>query len=287
MTRVAVLGLGAMGSRMATRLLAAGHELTVWNRTPQKGEALVQQGATAAHHPADAARSVDVVITMLTDGAALRDVAGGAEGVLAGGQAGLTWIEMSTVGPETISELASRLPTGIDLLDAPVLGSLAEAESGSLAIFVGGPKEMFERWTPLLQELGTPINVGGRGSGAAAKLVVNSVLFGVIGVLAEALALADGLGLTRAAAFEALGQTALAAQAERRRPAIERGEYPARFSLSLARKDADLIAAAADSARLDLGLAAAARRYLVDAERAGWGQRDYSAVLQWLLEGTP
>jgi len=285
MTRVAVVGLGAMGSRIARRLLDAGHDLVVWNRTPDKAAQLVDLGAIRADTPAEAARPADAVITMVSDARALRDVTEGPVGIAAGVGPSTTIIQMSTVGTEPISRLASILPPGTGLLDAPVLGSIAEAQAGSLKIFVGGPLPMVERWTPILSELGSPIHVGPLGAGSAAKLVANSTLFGVMGVLGEALALARALGLPDDMAFEVLAATPLAAQADRRRPSLEGGEYPARFSLSLARKDAELILAAAAAAGADLRLAKAALAWLEDAEGAGLGNQDYSAVLAHMLGG--
>jgi 3-hydroxyisobutyrate dehydrogenase-like beta-hydroxyacid dehydrogenase len=265
--KVAVIGLGAMGSRIARRLLDAGHELTVWNRTPEKAQAL---GAPVAASPAEAAASSEVVITMVADPPALQAVTEGPNGVAAGAR-DATVIEMSTVGPAAIERLASALET--DLLDAPVLGSISEAESGALSIFVGGDQAVFERHRDLLQSLGKPLYVGPSGSGAAAKLVANSTLLTVIGAVGEAVALADALGLSREAAFDVLGRTALADQAERRRPALESGEFPPRFPLRLARKDADLIA----ELGLDLRLVEAARSWLAETQDEN---RDYSAVLE-------
>jgi 3-hydroxyisobutyrate dehydrogenase-like beta-hydroxyacid dehydrogenase len=272
-----------MGGRIARRLLAAGHEVAVWNRTPERMSALVELGAAPAGSPADAARRADAVITMVSDPAALRAVTEGPDGVAAGARASGTVIEMSTVGPAAVSQLADALAGGAALLDAPVLGSLAEAASGSLRIFVGGPDSLVERWTPLLSVLGSPIHVGALGAGAAAKLVANGTLFGTLGLLGEALALADRLGLSRAAAYGVLAATPIAAQAERRRDAIETGEYPVRFSLSLARKDADLMAEAAAASGTELRLAAAARSWLADSERASGGDRDYAAVIAHIL----
>jgi 3-hydroxyisobutyrate dehydrogenase/2-hydroxy-3-oxopropionate reductase len=169
------------------------------------------------------------------------------------------------------------------LLDAPVLGSRSEAEAGTLTVFVGGPEELVARWTPLLSVLGSPLHVGPLGSGAAAKLVANTTLVGTIGVLGEALGLAEGLGLPREKAFEVLAATPLAAQAERRRESVESGEYPPRFALYLARKDAELVVEAAREAGVDLRLTEAARSWLAEAEEAGLGDRDYSAVLARIL----
>jgi 3-hydroxyisobutyrate dehydrogenase len=281
MTTIAFIGLGRMGSRMARRLLQAGNEVAVWNRTQERMSPLVQAGAVPAKSPADAARRAEAVLTMLSDPAALMEVTEGPDGLAAGVGPSATVIEMSTVGPEAIGRLASRLAPGTGLLDAPVLGSLAEAEAGSLRIFVGGPLGLVARWTPLLSELGSPLYVGELGSGAAAKLVANLTLLGVLGLLGEALSLARGLGLSHVTAFEVLAATPLAAQAERRRAAIESGDYPARFSLSLALKDADLILDA--SAEAELRLVKAARTWLAEANEAGWADRDYSAVLAWIL----
>ncbi|HYZ76346.1 MAG TPA: NAD(P)-dependent oxidoreductase [Gaiellaceae bacterium] len=283
MTVVAVVGLGAMGSRVARRLLDAGHEVVVWNRTAEKATPLVEAGAAAAATPAEAAAGAEAVITMVADPAALRDVTEGPEGTAAGIGGETTAIEMSTVGPDAVRRLASIVPEGTALLDAPVLGSRGEAEAGTLRIFVGGPAELAERWTPLLSALGSPLYVGPLGSGAAAKLVANTTLVGTIGLVGEALALADGLGLSRAKTFEVLAGTPLAGQAERRRESIERDEYPPRFALYLARKDAELVVSASEEAGVDLRLIEAARRWLAEAEEAGWGDRDYSAVLAWIL----
>lgn len=275
-----------MGSRMARRLLDAGHELVVWNRTPEKTAPLTDLGAVPAETPAEAARAAEVLITMVADPAALRSVTEGERAVASGIAASSTMIEMSTVGPAAVSHLSSILPEGTGLLDAPVLGGLSEAESGRLRIFVGGPTTLVERWTPLLSAMGSPMHAGPLGAGAAAKLVANSTLFGVLGIIGEALALAHGLGLSGETAFEVLSGTPLAAQAERRRPAIESGEFPLRFSLSLAAKDATLITDAARAFAVDLRLVEAARSWFADAERGGWGDRDYSAVLAWMLKAT-
>lgn len=284
MRTVAVVGLGAMGTRIARRLLAARYDVVVWNRTAERMTELVEAGASPAANPAAAAARAEAVLTVVADRAALEAVTEGPAGIAAGIDRGTTLIEMSTVGPAAVARLESALPFATPLLDAPVLGSVSEAEAGTLTLFVGGPAALVERWTPLLSELGSPIPVGPLGAGAAAKLVANATLFGTLGVLGEALALGDGLGLPRGAAWEVLAGTPLAAAAKRRREAVETGDYPTRFRLSLARKDADLIAESAETGGVELRLASGARAWLADAEAAGWGERDYSAVLAWILE---
>src|SRR5215472_8073469 len=285
MTAVAVVGLGAMGSRLAARLLAAGHEVIVWNRSAAKTEPLAESGAIPAATPAEAAGRAEVLITMVADPAALWAVTEGPGGVVAGASASLTVVEMSTVGPTAVARLATALPPATRLLDAPVLGSLAEAESGSLVILAGGPGSLVRRVSPLLSVLGSVLHVGDLGAGAAAKLVANASLFAVLGALGEAIALARGLGLPAEAAYRVLAATPLAAQATRRRAAIEAGEYLPRFRLTLAGKDARLIADAAAAAGVDLRLITAAGTWLAEAEQAGSGDRDYTAMLKTILRG--
>ncbi len=286
MSQIAFVGTGAMGSRMAARLLAAGHQLHVWNRTRERIEGLLALGAKEAATPAEAAQGAEFVITMLADHKALRAVTEGAQGLLAGLRPGSLLLEMSTSGPHAVADLAGRLPAGVALLDAPVLGSLGEVEGGSLTIFVGGSGDDFAQVEPILKVLGTPLHVGPLGHGAGAKLVANASLVGVLGLLGEVLALADGLGLPRDTAFTVLARTPLAAQAERRRGAAEQEGQPVRFALSLALKDAGLITAAGEEHGLDLRLLAAAEAWLRQAEASGRGRQDYSAVLREILSQT-
>ena len=280
---VAVVGLGGMGSRIARRLLGAGHRVIVWNRSREKTSSLLELGALPVHTPAEAAARAEVVITMVSDPEALRDVAEGPAGIAAGAGTSSTVVEMSTVGPAAIERLRSALPERTGLLDAPVLGSLQEAESGSLTIFVGGPRSLFDQARPMLSELGTPIHAGNLGCGAAAKLVANTAHFDTLATLGEAVALSTALGLSRAVTYQVLAATPLALQAERRQRAIESGEYPARFALALARKDARLISDAAGAAGVRLKLTPAAETWLAEAEELGLGAQDYTAVLEAIL----
>ena len=284
MTAVAVVGLGSMGSRIARRLIDHGNDVVVWNRTEEKARPFADAGVTVASSPADATANVDVVISMLTDFTALQAVVEGPTGVVAGAHDGLTVIDMSTVGLAAVEWLASVLPEGVGLLEAPVLGSLAEVEAGSLTIFLGGPAELAGRFTALLSALGTPVYAGARGAGAVSKLVANATLVGVLGVLGEAIALGRALGLSHGVVFDVLAASPLAQQAARRRPAIETGHYEPRFALSLARKDADLILEAAASHDLDVRVLAAARTWFADAEADGLGGRDYAAVLSQIAK---
>lgn len=269
-----------MGGRMAAHILAAGHRLTVWNRTAERAQPLVERGATSASTPADAVAGAEVVITMLADPGALAQVSAAYVPAL---HPTAIVVDMSTVGPDAIRSLRERIPSSVEVVDAPVLGSRKEAENAELHIFVGGSDDAFARLGPVLGVLGQPLHAGPLGAGAAAKLVANSTLFATIAELGEALALADGLGLEREIAWEVLATTALGPQAERRRSAIEDNSYPPRFPLRLALKDAQLVAAAADEAGVTLRIALAARDWLADAapEHA---DDDYSAVLARIIE---
>ncbi|MFC0848513.1 NAD(P)-dependent oxidoreductase [Streptomyces noboritoensis] len=197
---VAFLGLGNMGAPMARRLLAAGYGLTVWNRTAGKASALVAEGAVAAATPADAVRDADVVITMLADPAAALAVA---DAMLPALRAGTTWIDTSTVGPDTVRELASRLPDGVALIDAPVMGSVDRAATGELLILAGGDTEPV---AGVLAELGSVTRCGEVGTGASLKLVLISAVIGGVALVAESLRLAAALGLP-----DSLVRTSLAA----------------------------------------------------------------------------
>src|SRR5438477_620753 len=199
--RVAVIGLGAMGSRIARRLLDAGHDVVVWNRTPARAEGFPRVAAT----PAEAARDAEATIMMVSNPQALREVTAGI--------APQTLIEMSTVGPAAIHELAEALPGGTELLDAPVLGSRSEAEAGTLQVFVDEPTKLYEKYTPLLSTLDTTHHINKLDTGAAAKLVANSTLFGTIDILTKTLRLADRLGLSRDTAFKMLATTPIGTQA--------------------------------------------------------------------------
>ncbi|HSH60226.1 MAG TPA: NAD(P)-dependent oxidoreductase [Acidimicrobiales bacterium] len=279
MTKVAFCGLGQMGEPMAARLLDGDDELVVWNRSAERADALVERGARRATSPVEAAAGVEVVVTMLSTPEALDEVVFGDEGVASGIEAGATLVEMSTVGPDAVRRLAERLPAGVDVIDAPVLGSVCAATDGSLKLFVGGPAELVERWRPVLERLGAVHHLGPLGSGAAMKLVANSTLATLMTGLGEALALADGLGLDPSQVLALLAESPIGATAKSKRENIETGTYSPNFKLALAVKDVRLVTEAAREAGLDLRVGPAAQTWLEAAEEAGLGAMDYSAVI--------
>lgn len=183
MPTIAFLGLGHMGSRMAARLVAAGHEVTVWNRTRANAEALT--GARVADTPAEAAANADIVITMLTGPDAVEAVVLGADGASTAMRPDAVLVEMSTIGPTALGTLASTLPAGVRLVDAPVGGSIGAAERGELTVFAGGTDPDLATVTPVLEELGTVKRCGGPGTGAAAKLVAITTVITATVLLGE------------------------------------------------------------------------------------------------------
>ncbi len=278
MTSFAFVGLGRMGLPMAGRLIDAGHDLIVWNRTPAKAEPLVERGARLVDSPAQAAGQSEAVFTMLATPEALREVVVGPGGLAEGMHDGHTLIEMSTVGPDVVRELAERLPADVDVIDAPVLGSVPQATAGTLKIFVGAAPALAQRWTPVLEALGRPIHVGPPGAGAAMKLVTNSILGALMSGLAEALALADAFGLDQSTVLDILAESPIGVTVASKRELIESGRFPANFTLSLAAKDLRLVTGTAQDAGLRLPLAMAGLAWFELADADGLGGLDYSAV---------
>ncbi|MFI7439621.1 Rid family hydrolase [Nonomuraea indica] len=262
--RIAFLGQGRMGVPMARRLEEAGHRVTVWRR----GTGAPVAGAVAG---------ADLVITMLRDPAAVREVLAAA---LPGLRAGATVVEMSTIGPEAVREVRALLPGSVGLVDAPVLGSVGPAAEGTLTVLAGGltgPGVDTQGCRAVLATFGTVREAGPLGAGAALKLAVMSALVPAQVLLAETFAYGEAHGVPRAALADALGDTPLGGLAERlRAPA-----GPTRYALGLAAKDLSL--AAWDGA----SLATAARRRLQEAEAAGLGDRDLTAIAAHLSAGPP
>ncbi len=277
--KVAFCGLGQMGEPMAARLLDGDHELVVWNRSPERADALAERGARRAASPAEATTGAEVVITMLATPDALDEVVFGDDGVASGIEAGTTLVEMSTVGPDAVRSLAERVPDGVDVVDSPVLGSVSAATDGSLKLFVGGPEDQVERWRAVLEHFGTVSHLGPLGSGAAMKLVANATLATLMVGLGEALALADGLGLDASQVLGLLAESPIGVTAKSKKENIETGTYPPNFKLALAVKDVKLVTGAARGAGVDLRLGPAAQAWLEAAEEADLGAMDYSAVI--------
>jgi 3-hydroxyisobutyrate dehydrogenase-like beta-hydroxyacid dehydrogenase len=201
--------------------------------------------------------------------------------------AGQMYIDMSTVGPHTVRTIAAQFPQGVAVVDAPVRGSISQAAEGHLEIFVGASDEDFERVRPILEALGSVGHVGGRGAGAAMKLVANLALGASIAVVGEALALGEALELGRAPLLNMLEGSQLGPVVRAKRANIESGHYPPNFKLRHAAKDLRLVIEASAAVDRDLKVSAAARAWLDTAAERGAADLDYSAVVATIMGEEP
>jgi len=242
--RIGVIGLGGMGSRIAMRLISAGYHVTVYNRTRRRAEDLERLGASIAESPRELAGSAGIVLSSVADDAALAQVMFGGEGALLGAQPGSVFVDMSTVHPRAAVQLSEAgLAKGVDVLDAPVSGSLPQAEQGQLVLFVGGKQPVYERCRPFFGVLGkAALFMGPAGSGSMTKLCVNALLGLGMQSLAEAIALGERAGLARGRLLEAFAETSVLSPSQRSKfDNITRDEYPAMFPQRLMFKDFSLI----------------------------------------------
>lgn len=287
MSKIAFLGLGNMGAPMAARLINAGHDVTVWNRSTQRTERLAGAGASVAATPADAAAGVEFAITMLATPQALDSVLFGTDGLASGLSSGQMLIDMSTVGPDAFRSAAAGLPPGVAAIDAPVRGSIPEATDGRLHVYVGASEEQFERVRHLLEVFGDVHHVGAAGAGAAMKLVVNTTLTASIVAVGEALALGRTLGLGQGVVLDILADSPVGTTVRAKRANVEAGRYPPDFKLSLAAKDMHLVVDIARDAGVALDVAGSVSLWLDDAVEHGAGELDFAAVVATILSVLP
>ncbi|QJU58548.1 NAD(P)-dependent oxidoreductase [Sphingomonas sp. AP4-R1] len=287
--KVAVLGLGIMGGGMARSLLAAGFETAVWNRSPEKADALAAIGARKAETPADAARGADIVIAMLADDDASRRAwLAEADGALAAMQDGAIAIEASTLTTGWVHALKERMDAReMDFLDAPVTGSRQQSAEGKLRFLVGGDPAALERAAPAFAAMGSEaVHLGPTGSGATLKLV-NNFLCGVqVASLAEAIAMIERSGLDVRRSVEILaggaaGSPLVGALSARM---LDRS-YEPHFLVPLMAKDLAYAHATFAEAGIDLPSAVAARARFDTAADAGHHDSDIAAIIEPLRRG--
>jgi 3-hydroxyisobutyrate dehydrogenase len=279
MTKIAFLGTGTMGMPMARNLAKAGFELTVWNRSTDRARSLAGDRVEVVEEPRQAASGAEALITMLSDADAVLEVA---EAALEGLEAPPLWVQMSTIGIagiERCAALAERV--GSELVDAPVLGTREPAEQAKLVILAAGPEAAQELCRPVFDALGQrTLWLGRAGLGTKCKVMVNSWVVGMVGVLAETVALAEALGVDPQRFFEAVegGPLDLPYARIKGKAMIEHSFDDAAFRLALARKDAELILEAAARQGLELPIMQAVTDRLRRAERAGHGDEDMAAT---------
>ncbi|NUP37575.1 MAG: NAD(P)-dependent oxidoreductase [Streptomyces sp.] len=275
-----------MGAAMAVRLREAGFAVTAYNRTRTKAEGT---GAAVADSPGRAAAAADVVLVSLADDRALREAYGGENGIAAGLRAGAVVVETSTVAPETVTTLAPLVEkAGAALLDAPVSGSVVFVEQGRLTVMAGGDVSALEQARPVLDVLAAHVvHVGPTGTGAAMKLAVNSLLLGLNQALSEALVLAERAGVSRESAYEVFAAGAAGAPfVQYKKDAYLHPESATvAFTLELVAKDLDLALALAERVGVPMHQGVANRRSVAEAVEQGLGQRDLSALADFLRGG--
>lgn len=287
---IGIAGTGRMGSAIAARLIGLGHTLSVWNRTPENTKAAVAAGATVAATPAELATRVEVIITILTNAAAIDAVYYGEHGLLAGEVKGKLFIEMSTVRPETERALAGWVELKhAQLVECPVGGTVGPAKEGKLFGLVGAQAAALDRAKPLLEQMCRRIeHVGPVGAGAAMKLAINLPLIVFWQAFGEALALAKPLGISPARLIEIFSDTSGAATVLKNRGAAVAkalaGEDtgPAAFDLDAMRKDLRTMLEEASSLGVELPTAARVLEAFDHAARSGQGGIDGVRIPAWV-----
>jgi 3-hydroxyisobutyrate dehydrogenase-like beta-hydroxyacid dehydrogenase len=288
-TTVGFVGLGAMGGRVAGRLLDAGHDVVGTNRTAARAAPLRERGLVWRDTAREVAEGSDVVFSMVTDDTALGAIAAGSDGLLAGLTPGTVWVDMSTVSPATSRRLAGRAHAlGAAMLDAPVSGSVREAESGTLTIMVGGDERAFATVEPLLRELGQAVrHIGDNGQGLRLKLAINISLAAQMLAFAEGVLLAERGGIERALAVDVMAGSSIGSPFLRgRAPFVVDLPDGAWFDVELAHKDIRLALATAKSDDVPLPSAGLADEWLARADELGYGHRDLAALFA-VLAGAP
>ncbi len=284
MTRVAFLGLGAMGAPMARRIAAARLPLVVWNRTRDRTAAFLALGAAVAESPRGAAAAADVVCTMLSDPAAVDAVADGPEGLLAGIPKGALWLDFSTVTPAASRRFAEKARAkGASFCDVPVAGGVKAAEDGTVKLLAGGDAADLARARPVFEAISKGVlHLGPVGQGSALKLV-NNLVFGVaLATFGEALGLARRLGLPEKDVTEWLLSTpAVSPYVRTKMEYLAAGGEPPMFQLALMEKDLRL-AVEAGGGPAAAPVVDAARADYEKARASGLGAKDFAHVLDHL-----
>lgn len=282
--RAAFLGLGIMGGPMAANLVKAGHEVTVWNRTPKNVE-----GATTAATPADAVKGKEAVWICVSDTKAVQDVLFGPQGAIQGLESGTIVVDSSTISPSaSINIMEGLQERGCEFLDAPVTGSKVAAEAGSLIFMIGGPVHAIERVEPLLRAMGKKvIHMGDNGKGLSAKLAQNMNIVFIYEGLCESLTFARKLGVPAEKMFELIEASMIrSGVAEYKKPFVLNQDYSANFPLKLMHKDIHLMLEAAKESGVKVpGLTEIDKViYEEAASRPGYDDLDYAATITLLEE---
>ena len=285
--KLGFVGLGAMGSGMVRRLLAADHTVYGYNRTPAKAEPLIELGLQWRASPREVAAEADVVFTMVTNVKALQAVTEGTEGILAGLAPGKVYVDMSTVSPTASRELAARVSElGAAMLDAPVSGSLSTLEAGQLSIMVGGAEATLARVEPILRDIGpTVTRVGDNGQAVLMKIAVNLSLAVQMLAFSEGVLLAEKSGIDREVAVDAMTKSVIASpMVKYRGPFVLEMPAEAWFDVNMMQKDLQLALEAGHEVEVPMPTTAATNQVLTAARAMGLADRDFAVVFEALAQ---
>ncbi len=281
MSTVAFIGLGAMGSRMAMNLHAAGHKLRVYNRDKAKSKPFADKGIEVCDSPAAAAKGTEFVCSMVSDDVATREVMLGANGIVGAAAAGTIILDSSTNTPAMSREVAkAAVAKGVVYLDAPVSGSLVQAQGKELVILVGGDKAAFDKAQPVLGAMGRMVRrIGDSGAGATLKLINNMLTATLTAALAEGAQAAEAANLDRDAAMEVLNEGAAGSRAMKTKlPKMFKRDFSPQFQLELMDKDLRYFLALAQELDRPAPIASLVRSQYQAARRANYGKLDSCAV---------
>ena len=287
MAEVGFVGLGVMGGGVAKRLLHAGHEVTGWNRTPEKAEWLVDAGLRLADSPRDLAAASDVTFTMVTNTAAVRAVTQGPDGILAGLRPGSVYVDMSTASPENSRALAAQVAElGAHMLDAPVSGSVSTLEEGKLTIMVGGETDVFELVKPILEAIGPKVfHVGPNGAAVTMKIATNLSLAVQMLAFSEGILLAEKSGIPRETAVEVLLASVIASpMIAYRGPFVLEQPDEAWFDVNMMQKDMNLALELGRQLDVPLPTTAVTNELLTAARAIGLAEQDFAAIFDVLAQ---
>jgi 3-hydroxyisobutyrate dehydrogenase-like beta-hydroxyacid dehydrogenase len=285
MANLGFVGLGVMGGNMVDRLLGKGHAVTGYNRTRSKAQWLIDKGMKWADSPRAVSQAADVTFSMVTNSAALGEIADGPNGMLAGLGAGKLLIDMSTVGAAASRALAARVrEKGADMVDAPVSGSVLTLQQGKLAVMVGGRPETFERAKPLLLDLGPKVtHVGENGLALVMKIATNLSLAVQMLAFSEGVLIAEKNGISREVAVEVLTHSAIASpMVQYRGPFVLKMPDEAWFDVNMMQKDMLLALELGRQSEVPLPTAAVAYEYLTAARGMGFANRDFAIIFEVL-----
>lgn len=283
MKKIGFIGMGTMGIPMASNLLKAGYELTVYNRTAGKTGSLAQRGAKVASSPAEVARQTEVVFTMLTADQAVNEVMLGPSGIMHGAAAGLIVIDSSTISPATSKRIASELgKKQVEVLDAPVTGSEPQAIEAQLTFIVGGKKQIYEQCVPLFNAMGkAAVYMGGNGAGAYTKLANNMMAAINMVSFAEAVVFASKAGIDPQLFVEVVsGGGARSGQVDNKAQKVMTRDFHPNFATALMYKDLGLATEVAKELNIPLPTLAIVKEMLNMTIAKGYGQEDVCAVVK-------